>query len=300
MLLRDALVTADLDFVKGLIHQLADAGSKGHQIEDQLRTRSFVRRMGFIAWPICRVHETASPKRMAADLRPPLRIMTLVGIAGEDDLDASAGKEERAACDGHPQEAGQGPNHTRFRSRHALGLSYRTSYSKAKERYGERAWRLMDRLGAQWGEPPIRPKYMQRRTFSRLTAELGEARLRHRNALPISPSAEGTASRRINECHRGRPASHLTITPAQHARSAGCAPTRSTIIGEPEAAPNRSGAVKRMTGNHPRNIGPMPLSLRLGPNASGKPCGSPAVSGGKHRMHGGAPGSGLPAATRTR
>ena len=131
-------------------------------------------------------------------------------------------------------------------------------------RYGERAWRLMDRLGAQWGEPPIRPKYMQRRTFSRLTAELGEARLRHRNALPISPSAEGTASRRINECHRGRPASHLTITPAQHARSAGCAPTRSTIIGEPEAAPNRSGAVKRMTGNHPRNIGPMPLSLRLG------------------------------------
>jgi hypothetical protein len=65
------------------------------------------------------------------------------------------------------------PNHTRFRSRHALGLSYRTSYLKPHERYQERAWRFMDRLGvAQWGEPPIRPKYMQRRTFSRLRDEL--------------------------------------------------------------------------------------------------------------------------------
>ena len=43
------------------------------------------------------------------------------------------------------------PNHTHFRSRHALGLSYRTSYLKPKKRYGERAWRLMDRLGATVG-----------------------------------------------------------------------------------------------------------------------------------------------------
>jgi hypothetical protein len=75
------------------------------------------------------------------------------------------------------------PNHTRFRSRHALGLSYRTSYLKPKERYGERAWRLMDRLGAtEWGEPPIRPKNMQRRTFRRLKDELCDARLRDLSA----------------------------------------------------------------------------------------------------------------------
>ena len=42
------------------------------------------------------------------------------------------------------------PNHTRFRSRHALGLSYRSSYLTPKKRYGERARRLMDRLGAQY------------------------------------------------------------------------------------------------------------------------------------------------------
>ena len=68
------------------------------------------------------------------------------------------------------------PNHTRFRSRHALGLSYRTSYLKAKERHRERAKKLMDRLGAiEWRAPPIRPKNMQRRRFKRLEDELWDA-----------------------------------------------------------------------------------------------------------------------------
>src|SRR5262245_36645845 len=75
------------------------------------------------------------------------------------------------------------PNHARFRSRHALGLSYRTSYLKPHERYQERAWRFMDRLGAQWGEPPIRPKYMQRRTCRRLRDELWDARRRALSAI---------------------------------------------------------------------------------------------------------------------
>ena len=88
------------------------------------------------------------------------------------------------------------PNHTRFRSRHALGLSYRSSYLKPKKRYGERAWRLMDRLGAQqWGEPPIRPKYMQRRTFRRLKGELLEAWLRDASAnLGVSLDSDALAN----------------------------------------------------------------------------------------------------------
>ena len=75
------------------------------------------------------------------------------------------------------------PNHTHFRSRHALGLSYRSNYLKPKKRYRERAWRLMDRLGARWDEPPIRPKYMQRRTFERLADELFDACLRDASAI---------------------------------------------------------------------------------------------------------------------
>jgi hypothetical protein len=66
-----------------------------------------------------------------------------------------------------------GRDHTHFRSRHALGLSYCSNWRK--KRHGERAKKLMDRLGARWGEPPIRPKYMQRRTFKRLVDELWDA-----------------------------------------------------------------------------------------------------------------------------
>jgi hypothetical protein len=72
------------------------------------------------------------------------------------------------------------PNHMHFRSRHALGLSYSSNW--LKKRHGERAKKLMDRLGAQWREPPIRPKYMPRRTFKRLADELWDAWLRDASA----------------------------------------------------------------------------------------------------------------------
>jgi hypothetical protein len=51
-----------------------------------------------------------------------------------------------------------------------------------------------------------------------------------------------------------------------------------------------------MTGDHPRNTGPMLTSRRCGAKTrSGKPCRSPAVHDNKRcRMHGGAPGSGAP------
>ena len=113
-------------------------------------------------------------------------------------------------------------NHTHFRSRHALGLSYCSNW--LKKRHSERAKKLMDRLGAtEWREPPMRPKYMRRRTFERLSDELWDAWLRDAsanlgvsldrdaldsggrswmispgNALPRSPFAAGAASRRIN------------------------------------------------------------------------------------------------------
>ena len=78
--------------------------------------------------------------------------------------------------------------------------------------------------------------------------------------------------------------------------SAGCAPARSTIIGEPEAAPIPFRRSRKDDGRSSANTGPMLSSLRCGAKTrSGKPCGSPAVSGGKRcRMHGGAPGSGAP------
>jgi uncharacterized protein YjcR len=51
-----------------------------------------------------------------------------------------------------------------------------------------------------------------------------------------------------------------------------------------------------VSGDHPRNTGPMLASARCGAKTrSGKLCLSPAVKGKKRcRMHGGAPGSGAP------
>jgi uncharacterized protein YjcR len=51
-----------------------------------------------------------------------------------------------------------------------------------------------------------------------------------------------------------------------------------------------------MTGDHPRNTGPMLASVRCGAKTrSDKSCRSPAVHGKRRcRMHGGAPGSGAP------
>jgi hypothetical protein len=64
--------------------------------------------------------------------------------------------------------------------------------------------------------------------------------------------------------------------------SAGCAPARSTIIGEPEAAPIPFRRGRKDDGRSSANTGPMLSSLRCGAKTrSGKPCGSPAVSGGK-------------------
>jgi hypothetical protein len=89
-----------------------------------------------------------------------------------------------------------GRDHTHFRSRHALGLSYRSSYLKPKKRHGERAKKLMDRLGATaWAEPPIRPKNMQRRTFTRLEDKLWDAWLRDASAnLGVSLDRDALAN----------------------------------------------------------------------------------------------------------
>jgi len=51
-----------------------------------------------------------------------------------------------------------------------------------------------------------------------------------------------------------------------------------------------------MSGDHPRNTGPMLVSARCGARTrSGRPCRAPAVAGKRRcRMHGGATGSGAP------
>ncbi len=64
-------------------------------------------------WPVCPVSETAAPHRMGAALTYARRyaLFTLVGIAGEDDLDApDLGAAPKAGADWPPGPDGQKPN----------------------------------------------------------------------------------------------------------------------------------------------------------------------------------------------
>src|ERR1700687_702387 len=64
-------------------------------------------------WPVCPVSETAAPHRMGAALTYARRyaLFTLVGIAGEDDLDApDLGAVPKAGADQPPEADGQKPN----------------------------------------------------------------------------------------------------------------------------------------------------------------------------------------------
>ena len=70
----------------------------------------------------------------------------------------------------------------------------------------------------------------------------------------------------------GDPHRIFIIPPRNMRESAGCAPARSTIIGEPEAARFRSGAVDKMTAFDATRVIPARcFSLRLGPRGAPVP-----------------------------
>jgi hypothetical protein len=73
-------------------------------------------------WPVCPITETANPQRMGAALTYARRyaLFTLVGIAGEDDLDAPD------LCDGPVSPSGSGLHHPIKRRADGPGASSRT------------------------------------------------------------------------------------------------------------------------------------------------------------------------------
>ena len=74
-------------------------------------------------WPVCAISETATPRRMGAALTYARRyaLFTLVGIAGEDDLDAPDLnlKAGAAAKENDPKDARGGAGSNRARRRNA-------------------------------------------------------------------------------------------------------------------------------------------------------------------------------------
>ena len=96
-------------------------------------------------WPVCAMSETASPRRMGAALTYARRyaLFTLVGIAGEDDLDAPDLDERArtdnpwAPADGQPPQKAHSGNGGASRSAPGNGHSYSARASKPGETGGQ-------------------------------------------------------------------------------------------------------------------------------------------------------------------
>jgi ERF superfamily len=107
---RYASLSSGLDIVRKVLGQHEIATLQMTVIDQDIQTVSLTTVLAhssgeWIAsdWPVCTLSEMASPRRMGAALTYARRyaLFTLVGIAGEDDLDAPdlAGRQAEAAAD---------------------------------------------------------------------------------------------------------------------------------------------------------------------------------------------------------
>ena len=100
-------------------------------------------------WPVCPISDLASPRRMGAALTYARRyaLFTLVGIAGEDDLDAP---------DLHDQEAPQSPSpgkqgrERRRRSERLRGCLTRQIASFGSSTRFQRSWTIRVQVASAW------------------------------------------------------------------------------------------------------------------------------------------------------
>jgi hypothetical protein len=108
-------------------------------------------------WPVCPISETATPHRMGAALTYARRyaLFTLVGIAGEDDLDAPDLSAPTNRTSGPDQTNGHGNgrpggDQQNYAPRAGLGRNAKTASSSAGQTLGPQAsGELRDRLIAQ-------------------------------------------------------------------------------------------------------------------------------------------------------
>src|SRR5580692_9856350 len=113
---RYASLSAGLDIVRKVLGQHEIATLQTTVIDQDIQTVSLTTVLAHASgewiasdWPVCALSDMATPRRMGAALTYARRyaLFTLVGIAGEDDLDAPdlGGQPGEAA-----QTAGNGPN----------------------------------------------------------------------------------------------------------------------------------------------------------------------------------------------
>jgi hypothetical protein len=160
-------------------------------------------------WPVCPVAETASPQRMGAALTYARRyaLFTLVGIAGEDDLDApdlcdgprsstsSTGERPLTPRDGQPRSPPRGPGGNGQRRE---GMHRERPSTLQPEQSTALRQKLLTALGniksaddaAIWAQDALAAKNRLAATDAKLVEDAFEHRL---SKLAASASAEAAA-----------------------------------------------------------------------------------------------------------
>ncbi len=192
-------------------------------------------------WPVCPISDLSSPRRMGAALTYARRyaLFTLVGIAGEDDLDAPD-LQERAAFSS-PSAANEAGNGFAGEAGMEAGLSSKSRSTAAASRHGGRRRREHRSL-----PPDVLPSAQSGQLRDRLMAEIAEitsseqAKAWAGEALPIkntlavadAEAIEQAFERRLIEL--GPSADTPTETPTGRKPSRGVAPAQSNTL-TPEA-----------------------------------------------------------------
>src|SRR5579862_1374858 len=194
-------------------------------------------------WPVCAVSETASPHRMGAALTYARRyaLFTLVGIAGEDDLDAP----DLAAPTGHAA----GPEKpTANRSGAGTGNGYGNSHETPKGRlHGPAQSAPPRRNGAQPSKPsePTLGAEASGQLRDRLLAELqaltvgDDAALWEHRSLAAKNRLSGADALRIEDAFGAK----LTTFAASTADAAGAQTvSAASLLDLPFAEPDKTGS----------------------------------------------------------
>jgi hypothetical protein len=149
-------------------------------------------------WPVCPIAETANPQRMGAALTYARRyaLFTLVGIAGEDDLDApdlcepAASSPMSAADRGLKERADQSRVPSRGKPGNGRGRAL-TKVASSEIIDGEQSATLRDRLLAEIGEIP---------STERAASWAKEAlAAKNKLAVPDAKFVEDTFEQRLSE-----------------------------------------------------------------------------------------------------
>ena len=169
-------------------------------------------------WPVCAVSETATPHRMGAALTYARRyaLFTLVGIAGEDDLDAP----DLITPTNQPSATAKPESGNSARQRNGrLNGGQRGRASTAASR---RDHQLQSNLRATLG--------------TEASAELRDRLVAELNELGSSDDAATWAHRRLPEKNKLAPADAQTVEAAFAARLAVCAPAVDERATKPRSA----------------------------------------------------------------